>query len=148
GGVSLLALEAAGPANLADKVLLDVSNPLDFSAGFPPTLSVLNTDSIAESIQRAFPSARVVKALNTLAAPLMVDPLSLAGGDHDVFMAGDDGGAKAIVRGLLEDFGWLPDHIRDLGPLEAARGMEMYLPLWLRLMGSVGNPAFNIRIVQ
>lgn len=147
GMVSLLALEAAGREHLAGKVLLDVSNPLDFSDGFPPSLSVVNTDSVAESIQRTFPEARVVKSLNTVAAPVMVAPQSLAGGEHDVFLAGNDDGAKAQVRALLSQLGWAEGHIRDLGPLDAARGMEMYLPLWLRLMGSTGSAMFNIRVV-
>ncbi|WP_427018659.1 NADPH-dependent F420 reductase [Pseudarthrobacter sp. P1] len=147
GTVSLLALEAAGRENLAGKVLLDVSNPLDFSAGFPPSLSVLNTDSVAESIQRAFPEARVVKSLNTVAAPVMVAPQALAGGEHDVFLAGNDDVAKAAVRALLSQLGWADGHIRDLGALESARGMEMYLPLWLRLMGATKSAMFNIRVV-
>ncbi|WP_026555515.1 NADPH-dependent F420 reductase [Arthrobacter sp. 35W] len=143
---SLLALEAAGRENLAAKVLLDVANALDFSAGFPPSLAVVNTDSLAESIQRTFPEALVVKSLNTVAAPVMVAPASVAGGDHDVFLAGNDDGAKAVVRTLLSQLGWAEGHIRDLGALEAARAMEMYLPLWLRLMGSTKTAMFNIKI--
>ena len=148
GTASLQALEAAGADNLAGKVLLDVANPLDFSDGFPPSLAVLNTDSLAESIQRVFPQARVVKALNTMSAEVMVSPGLVGGGDHDVFLAGDDDGAKAVVVGLLQEMGWQAGHIRDLGPLEAARGLEMYLPLWLRLMMSSGRSRFNIRIVS
>ncbi|WP_346763005.1 NAD(P)-binding domain-containing protein [Arthrobacter sp. Soil736] len=122
GAVSLEVLAAASTRNLDGKVLIDVANPLDHSAGFPPSLAISNTDSLAETIQRSFPTARVVTALNTMRADVMVAPDRLAGGDHDVFMAGDDAGAKEVVAGLLREFGWRPEHIRDLGPLEAARG--------------------------
>ncbi|MGO9792821.1 MAG: NADPH-dependent F420 reductase [Solirubrobacteraceae bacterium] len=143
---ALEALRLAGAEALAGKVLVDVSNPLDFSAGFPPTLFVKDTDSLGEQIQRAFPEAKVVKTLNTLGAELMVDPASLAGGDHSIFMSGDDAGAKATVTDLLQSFGW--HDIIDLGELSAARGTEMLLPIWLRLMGALGTRNFNIKIVR
>ena len=146
GGVSISVLEAVGAENLAGRVLLDVANPLDFSAGFPPTLSVKDTDSLAEQIQRAFPQLKVVKSLNTVAAPLMVDPRQLAGGDHSIFLSGNDAGAKKMVAGLLESFGHT-DFI-DLGDITTARGAEMYLHIWLRLMGSLGTPIFNAKIVR
>lgn len=120
GTVSLAALAEAGAANLSGKVLLDVSNALDSSAGFPPSLAVCNTDSIAETIQRTYPEVRVVKSLNTVSAPVMVDPARLPG-SHDIFMAGNDQDAKTAVSGLLQEFGWMPEHIRDLGGLDAAR---------------------------
>ena len=148
GAVSLEVLAAASTKNLAGKVLIDVANPLDHSAGFPPSLSISNTDSLAETIQRAFPTARVVKALNTMRADVMVAPDRLAGGDHDVFMAGDDEEAKKVVAGILREFGWRTEHIRDLGPLEAARGLEMWLPLWLRIFLKQGNSVFNIKVVS
>lgn len=148
GTVSLDVLAAASTKNLDGKVLIDVANPLDHSAGFPPSLSISNTDSLAETIQRSFPTARVVKALNTMRADVMVAPDRLAGGDHDVFMAGDDAQAKEVVAGLLRGFGWRPEHIRDLGPLEAARGMEMWLPLWLRIFLRQGDRVFNIKVVS
>ncbi|MDQ0866024.1 NADPH-dependent F420 reductase [Arthrobacter globiformis] len=148
GAVSLEVLAAASTKNLAGKVLIDVANPLDHSAGFPPSLSISNTDSLAETIQRAFPTARVVKALNTMRADVMVAPDRLAGGDHDVFMAGDDAEAKEVVAGLLREFGWRTEHIRDLGALEAARGLEMWLPLWLRIFLKQGNSVFNIKVVS
>ena len=146
GTVSLEALGAAGAENLSGKVLVDVANALDFSKGRPPTLSVCNNDSVAEQIQRAFPEARVVKALNTMNAAIMVDPASIPG-EHDVFVCGNDDGAKAQVSELLQSFGWPADRIIDLGDISAARGTEMYLPLWLRLMGAVG-PQFNIKVVH
>lgn len=146
GGVSLAALDAAGRDNLAGKVLLDISNPLDASKGFPPSLSVCNTDSLAEQIQAAFPESRVVKSLNTLTAALMVYPRQLAEGQHSVFLSGNDTDAKATVRGLLESFGHTD--IIDLGDITTARGAEMVLPLWLRLMGSLNTPLFQFKIVR
>jgi len=146
GDVSMAALEAAGADSLAGKVLLDVANPLDFAAGFPPTLSVKDTDSLAEQIQAAFGQAKVVKALNTMAAPLMVNPAQLAGGDHSVFVSGNDAEAKKTVTGLLESFGH--SDVIDLGDISTARGPEMILPIWLRLMGSLNTPMFNFKIVR
>jgi len=143
---SMAALSAVGAEALAGKVLVDVSNPLDFSAGFPPRLSVSGDDSLAEQIQREFPDARVVKALNTVTAAVMVDPESLAEAT-DVPIAGDDAEAKADVSDLLVDLGWQRERVLDLGGVEAARGMEKYLMLWLPLMGALGSPRFNIRLV-
>jgi predicted dinucleotide-binding enzyme len=147
GTASLAALEAAGRENLAGKVLVDIANPLDFSSGFPPSLSVVDNDSLAEQIQRAHPDARVVKTLNTVNADVMVHPERVPG-SHDVFVAGDDEAAKQTVRELLRSMGWPENSIVDLGGIEAARGLEMYLRLWLSLMGALGSPHFNIRIVR
>ncbi len=145
GGATLEVLSQAGAANLAGKVLLDVSNPLDFSGGFPPSLSVANTDSLGEQVQRAFPDARVVKSLNTLNADLMIDPGAL-GESTSVFVSGDDPEAKAVVTGLLESFGHTD--VIDLGDLSTARGPEMWLALWVRLMGSLGTANFNLKVVR
>jgi predicted dinucleotide-binding enzyme len=146
GGGSLDALTQAGEQNLAGKVLLDVSNPLDFSQGLPPSLFVKDSDSLAEQIQRAFPAARVVKSLNTMTAAVMVDPGRVGGGDHSVFVSGNDTDAKQTVVSLLESFGHTD--VVDLGDLSTARGPEMYLPLWLRMMAAVGTPFFNIKVVR
>jgi predicted dinucleotide-binding enzyme len=146
GEVSLEVLGLAGAEHLAGKVLIDVANPLDFSNGFPPTLSVKDTDSLAEQIQRAFPDARVVKTLNTVNAGVMVEPAKLAGADHTIFVSGDHADAKATVTELLHSFGW--QDIIDLGDLSAARGVEMLLPIWLRLMNALGTAAFNFKIVR
>jgi 8-hydroxy-5-deazaflavin:NADPH oxidoreductase len=146
GGVSLEALELAGVDHLSGKVLIDVSNPLDFSQGMPPTLSVSNTDSLGERIQRRFPEARVVKTLHTMNAYLMVDPAQLAGAEHTVFVSGDDAEAKATVTELLRSFGWTD--VIDLGDITTARGTEMLLPVWLRLFGALQKPIFNFKIVR
>ncbi|MET7806085.1 NADPH-dependent F420 reductase [Micromonospora chersina] len=146
GDVSIAALQAAGTDNLAGKILIDIANPLDFSKGFPPTLFVKDTDSLGEQIQAAFPQLRVVKALNTLTAALMVNPRALADGDHSIFVSGNDAEAKKVVTGLLESFGHTD--VIDLGDITTARGTEMLLPVWLRLMGALDTPMFNFKIVR
>jgi predicted dinucleotide-binding enzyme len=146
GIVSIDALNLAGARNLAGKPLLDISNALDHSGGFPPKIGASDSDCVAERIQAAFPEARVAKTLNTMNSALMVNPRMLPG-RHSTFLAGDDG-AKAVARGFLHEFGWLDDEVIDLGDLTAARALEMYLPLWLRLYGAVGGHAFNINVVR
>lgn len=148
GGGSIEALKLAGADNLKGKVIIDLANSLDFSKGMPPTLSVVNTTSLAEEIQKAFPDAKVVKALNTMWCGLMVNPGMINGGDHSTFICGNDEGAKAKVKDLMKTFGWQEKNILDLGDLTAARGTEMYLPLWLRIYGATKNGAFNIKIVS
>jgi predicted dinucleotide-binding enzyme len=145
GVVTLDVLAMAGADNLAGKVLVDVSNPIAPDSGSPPTLSVANTDSIGEQVQAAYPTARVVKSLNTINCDVMVDP-SLVPGDHVVFVAGDDAGAKASVAVMLGEFGWPADRVLDLGGIDAARATEMYLPLWIRLYGVGGGHLFNIAV--
>jgi 8-hydroxy-5-deazaflavin:NADPH oxidoreductase len=146
GNVSIAALDAAGRDNLAGKVLLDIANPLDYSQGFPPSLFISNTDSLGEQIQAAFPEARVVKALNTMNAFLMADPGQLAGGDHSVFVSGNDADGKKAVSQMLESFGHTD--VIDLGDITTARGSEMMLPVWVRLYGALGTPMFNFKIVR
>ena len=141
-------LKNAGEKNLNGKILIDVANPLDFSKGMPPSLSVCNTNSLAEEIQRAFPGVKVVKTLNTMWCGLMVNPTMINGGDHNVFMSGNDAEAKKQVAGILKSFGWIEKNIIDLGDISTARGTEMLLPLWLSIFGSTNNGAFNFRIVS
>jgi 8-hydroxy-5-deazaflavin:NADPH oxidoreductase len=143
GTASLEALEAAGAENLSGKVLLDVANPLVREEGGVALEDA--PDSLAERIQRAFPDARVVKALNTVNAALMVRP-ELVPGDHVLFMAGDDDAAKRTVVALLGELGWPGARVLDLGGLPAARAMEAYLPLWVQLMGTIGHPRFNVAL--
>lgn len=145
GMSSLEALRMAGAKNFVGKLLIDVSNPLDFSKGFPPTLSVCNADSLAEQIQREFPDAKVVKTLNTVNCQLMVNP-SLVPGEHDLFLSGNDTEAKEQTRNILESFGW--KNIIDLGDITTARGAEQLLPIWVRLMGLFKTPQFNFHIVR
>jgi predicted dinucleotide-binding enzyme len=112
----------------------------------PPTLFVKDTDSLGERIQREFPEARVVKSLNTLNADLMVQPRVLADGAHTVFVSGNDDDAKRTVTELLTGMGHTD--VIDLGDITTARGVEMLLPVWLRLMFALGTPKFNVKIVR
>lgn len=146
GGGTLAALELAGGDNLKGKILLDIANPLDFSNGMPPTLSVCNTDSLAEQIQTAYPDTKVVKSLNTMNANLMVNPALLAR-DHSVFISGNGAEAKTVTKELLNSFGWAESNIIDLGDITTARGTEMLLPVWIRLWGALKTPMFNFQIV-
>jgi 8-hydroxy-5-deazaflavin:NADPH oxidoreductase len=147
GVASLDALKAAGDTNLAGKLLIDVANPLDFSHGMPPSLSVCNTDSLGERIQRAFPATHVVKALNTVNCDVMVEPARVPG-EHIVFVCGNDAEAKEKAVRLLSEFGWRVERVLDLGDITAARSTEMYLPLWLNLMGQLGTLHFNIELAR
>ena len=146
GPVALDALAAAGAENLAGKVLIDVANPLTFETG-RLTLTVCNTDSLGEQIQRAFPEARVVKTLNTMNNQLMIHPERVPGA-HSVFVSGDDAEAKQFVTGMLESFGWPAQSVVDLGGIETARGVEMYLVLWISMMQAGGTPDFNVNVVR
>ncbi|MFB7366389.1 NADPH-dependent F420 reductase [Streptomyces hydrogenans] len=147
GLVSLAALEAAGAENLRGKVLVDVSNPLDFSAGFPPKVVTFDGLSLAERIQAAFPEARVVKTLNTMTNTVMVEPGRVPG-DHVVFVGGDDEDAKAVVTALLGSLGWPDARITDLGDLTSARATEQLMPIWLRLYGVLGTGDFNFAVCR
>ncbi|WP_333774479.1 NADPH-dependent F420 reductase [Streptomyces sp. IBSBF 3136] len=144
GQVALDALRAAGAEHLDGKLVLDVSNPLDFEEG-RPRLDPVESDSVGERIQRAFPQARVVKALNTVNCRVMVDPGRVPG-DHVLFVCGADPGAKRQVVELLGEFGWPADRVLDLGGIRSARAMEMLLPLWLDLFRKFGHADFNFEV--
>jgi predicted dinucleotide-binding enzyme len=142
---SIEVLKSAGVDNLKSKILIDISNALDFSKGMPPTLAICNTESLAEKIQAEFPETKVVKTLNTLNCQLMVEPSKLKG-DHDLFMSGNDKDAKQKVLELLKSFGW--KSVIDLGDITTARGTEMLMPIWLRLWGALGTADFNFKIIK
>ncbi len=146
-GVGTLdALAAAGEKNLDGKIVVDISNPLDFSKGMPPTLFVANDDSLGERVQRAHPTAKVVKTLNTINCAIMVEPSRVAG-THTVFVSGNDAEAKGRVTEVLRGwFGW--KDVLDLGDITTARGTEAYLLLWLRMFGAVKTPDFNVSVVR
>ncbi len=147
GAVSIAVLESVAVRARSGKILVDISNPLDFTRGMPPTLSVCNTSSLGEQIQAAFPELRVVKTLNTVSAPIMVAP-ELLPEQTALFLSGNDAEAKQFVeaRILREAFGW--QEIIDLGDITTARGTEMYLPLWIRLWGVLGSAHFNVKLVR
>jgi predicted dinucleotide-binding enzyme len=146
GAGSLEALKQAGEKNLNGKILIDIANPLDFSKGMPPTLLICNTDSLGEQIQRNFPEVKVVKTLCTVNCNIMVNP-SAVQGDHSMFLCGNNKEAKDEVSEMLKNwFGW--KSVIDLGDISAARALEMYLILWVRLWGVLQTPLFNIKIVK
>jgi predicted dinucleotide-binding enzyme len=148
GTGSIAALEQAGAKNLAGKIIIDLANPLDASAGSLPVLSISNITSLGEKIQERFAGSKVVKALNTMWCGLMVNPAMINGGDHDIFICGNDNSAKEKVREILMSFGWKRKNILDLGDISSARGTEMYLPLWLRIWGARKDGAFNIKVIS
>ena len=146
GSATLDAAELAGVTNLAGKIVMDVTNPLDMSAGFPPTLldDLVNKTSLGEALQDSLPGSKVVKTLNTMNCEVMVNPKRIAGA-HDVFYCGNDEGAKETVAQILRSFGWSAPV--DLGGIEAARGTEGMMNFWLRMYGVVGHANFNYKIV-
>jgi predicted dinucleotide-binding enzyme len=147
GQGSLPPLKAAEEQNLNGKILVDVANPLDFSKGMPPSLTVCNTGSLAEQIQRTYPKAKVVKTLNMVTAALMVNPGLANNGDHDLFISGNDADAKAkTVELLKKELGW--QRVIDLGDITTARGTEMLLPLCVHLIVAQGSPMFNFKVVK
>lgn len=149
GEHSIKALEAAGKNNLGSKILIDVSNPLDFSKGMLPTLFLVNDTSLGEAIQNAFPELRVVKALNTVNCLIMVNPQKVSNGDHNIFICGNHKDAREEVRNFLHDnFNWQKENIIDLGDITNSRGVEQLLPIWIRLMRTFGTAEFNFKIVR
>src|SRR5688572_19504073 len=135
-------IRAAGPQRFAGKVVIDASDPLDFSTG-RPGLFVGTTDSLGERVQRWLPEARVVKALNTVLAAVMVDP-KLSGGEPDMFMAGNDTAAKQLVRTLLEGFGW---SVIDIGDIQGARWLEALSLLWVLYSHQTGKVHHAFKLV-
>jgi predicted dinucleotide-binding enzyme len=146
GQASVEALKLAEADKVGGKVLIDVANLLDFSKGMPPGALASQTNCLAENIQTAFPNLKVVKSLNTVGAPVMVAPQALAGGEHTVFVSGNDAPAKAAVAELLKSFGW--KDVLDLGDISSARGPEMYMAMWIRLWGATGTGMINVKVVR
>lgn len=150
GTGSIDALKMADEANINGKIIVDIANPLDFTKGMPPSLipELSNTNSLGEEIQKIFPSAKVVKTLNTMWCGLMVNPAMIRNGDHTNFLCGNDVEAKNKVKELLNEFGWKNEHILDLGDISSARGTEAVLPIWLRIWNATQNGAFNLKVVS
>ena len=146
GLVSLEALKLAEADKVGGKILIDVANELDASKGMPPAVLASQERCLAEKIQAAFPNLKVVKSLNTISAPVMVDPKAVGGGDHTVFVSGNDSDAKTTVTALLKSFGWTD--VLDLGDLSSARGPEMYLAMWVRLWGATQTGQLNVKVVR
>ena len=146
GQNTIEALKIAAADKVGPKVLIDTGNELDFSKGMPPCALASQDCCLAERIQAAFPNLKVVKSLNTIGAPVMVAPQALAGGEHTVFVSGNDIAAKAAVAEVLKSFGW--KDVLDLGDISSARGPEMYMAMWLRLWGATGTGMVNVKVVR
>jgi 8-hydroxy-5-deazaflavin:NADPH oxidoreductase len=142
GSAAEAVLRLAGLDNFDGKIVLDASDPLDFSSG-RPGLFVGTTDSLGERVQRLLPRATVVKGLNTVVAEVMVDP-SLTGGEPDMFIAGDSDDAKATVSALLADFGW---PIVDMGGIESARWLEALSLAWVVYSHRTGKTHHAFKLV-
>lgn len=147
GRGSLEVLQTVGAENLNNKILLDIANPLDFSAGTPPTFSVSNTDSLGEQIQRTFPEMRVVKVFNTIAAELMTHPDLITGG-HNTFIAGNDASARVQTLEILLSFGWTAAQVIDFGGISASRALEGFAQFWYLLYESQQTELFNMQILK
>ena len=148
GNHTLDVLKSCDSSRFSGKIVMDISNPLDFSKGFPPTLltGLNNSNSLGEAIQQLLPDAKVVKTLNTMWCGLMLQPELISGNNHINFICGNDAASKSSVIALLSEFGWKSDQHIDLGDITAARGTEGYLLLWTRIYGATKNGAFNIAI--
>lgn len=144
GQATVEALKIAQADKVGSKVLIDTGNELDFSQGMPPKILATQEHCLAETIQKTFPNLKVVKTLNTVGASVMVNPRSIQGGDHTIFVCGNDKDAKAKASELLKSFGW--SDILDLGDVSSARGPEMLMGLWIRLWGALQNPMINIKV--
>lgn len=147
GNVTVDAVKLAGSENFKGKTVVDISNPLDFSKGMPPSLipQLSNTNSVGEEVQNALPDANVVKSLNIVNCEVMVNARK-SGGSPTMFVAGNNPSAKAQVAGVLRQFGW--EDIMDLGDISSSRGMEMMLPIWLRIWGATKNGYIGFKIVR
>lgn len=147
GEFSLEIISIAGIGNLSNKILVDISNPLDFSNGIPPSLlpSLLNTNSLGEEIQRSAPETKVVKTLNTVNCEVMVDAKK-CGGEATMFVAGNNADSKKEVENILQQFGWTD--IIDLGDIKHARSTEMMLPIWLSVYMATKNGYFGFKIIR
>lgn len=151
GAYALDAVRSVDADSLAGKIVIDLTNPLDFTQGMPPRLlqGLNNSNSLGEEIQKALPSSRIVKTLNTVNCRVMVDPGLVNHGAHTLFFSGNDADAKNKVKHFLVDsFGWKPEHLLDLGGIETARVTEAYVPFWVTMMQAIGSPLFNIKVVK
>ena len=151
GAHALDAVQSIKTDSVNGKVVIDLTNPLDFSKGMPPRLleGLNNSTSLGEQIQATLPTARVVKTFNTINSNVMVNPKLINNGDHTLFLCGNDNDAKNKVKHFLVDtFRWQPENLLDLGGIVAARGTEAYVPFWVMMMQATGSPMFNIKVVK
>ena len=151
GAYTLDAVRSIEPDSVNGKIVIDLTNPLDFSKGMPPRLieGLNNSTSLGEQVQKALPGARVVKTFNTLNCNVMVNPKLVNNGDHTLFICGNDGDSKNKVKHFLVDtFNWQPENLLDMGGIVASRGTEAYVPFWVMMMQAMGSPMFNIKVVK
>jgi len=151
GEYALDAIDTIDKENLAGKIVIDVTNPLDFTQGMPPRIleSLGNSKSLGEEIQKAAPGAFVIKTLNTVNYNLMVDARKVNSADHNLFLCGNDVNAKTKAKHFLVDnFHWRADRLVDLGGIESARAIEAIVPFWVLVYQSLGTPLFNFKIVS
>lgn len=151
GAHALDAVRSIEGKNLEGKIVIDLTNPLDFSKGMPPRLieGLSNSNSLGEEIQKALPGARLVKTFNTMNCYVMVNPKLVNNGDHTLFICGNDEDAKTKAKEFVRgNFGWNSENILDLGGIEAARGTEAYVPFWVMMMQATGSPMFNVKVVK
>lgn len=145
GEAEMDVVRSVGAGPFGTKIVVDVSNPLDFSRGMPPSLSICNTSSLGEEVQKALPAAKVIKTLNTVNCDIMVDP-GMAGEQPTMLICGNDAAAKTKVTSLLKNLGWTD--IIDLGDITKSRATEMLLPAWLSLMQTLGHAHFGFKVVR
>jgi 8-hydroxy-5-deazaflavin:NADPH oxidoreductase len=129
-------IDRAGPAHFSGKVVIDTTNPLDFSKGMPPGLLTGPGESMGETVQKKLPGAKVVKCFNIVPNPVMIKP-DIGGQTPTMIIAGEDSAAKGTVVGILKEFGW-PGAI-DIGGIDGARWLEALVPLWVRVAMKEGN---------
>lgn len=147
GDVTIDIVKLAKTENFKGKTVIDISNPLDFSKGMPPSLipHLSNTNSLGEEVQKTIPEAHVVKTLNIVNCEVMVNAKK-SGGDPTMFVSGNNSESKAEVKSILNQFGW--NDIIDLGDITTARGTEMLLPIWLRIWVATQNGYFAFKVVR
>jgi predicted dinucleotide-binding enzyme len=151
GSVVKSVIELTEAGSCKDKILIDLTNPLDFSKGMPPSLlpEYSNHYSLGEFVQEQLPETKVVKALNTVNCKLMVDANLVNNGVHHLFLCGNDPEAKNTVKHFLADnFNWKPECLLDFGNIQAARLTEAIVPFWVGAMKVVDTPLFNYLIVK
>lgn len=140
------ALDLAGPKHFDGKLVLDATNPLDFSQGMPPGLFVGTTDSLGERVQRKLPKAHVVKCFNTVSNTQMIDP-KFAEGVPPMLIAGNDASAKKRTDAFLREVGWASGAL-DIGDIAGSRWLEAMVPLWVRTGAAIGTWGHAFKAVK
>jgi predicted dinucleotide-binding enzyme len=139
------AIKMTDPKNFAGKIVIDVTNPLDFSKGMPPRLAIGHTDSAGETVQRMLPDSKVVKAFNTVGNPHFMHP-DFPGGPPTMFICGNnDEAKKAVIDDILTKFGW---ETIDIGGIEGARLLEPIALLWITHYFRTGNGNHALKLLR